>query len=103
MASKQKYIEAEEPYEIDEAFVDGIMEIPHRQRVRVLRQIKDSLEYFEFNAEETCEAGGRLGSELYYRIEYYNIEDWVPVLLEFTVIDVDDYLDMMVDKKLIIE
>ena len=39
----------------------------------------------------------------YYRIEYYNIEDWVPVLLEFTVIDVDDYLDMMVDKKLIIE
>ena len=40
------------------------MEIPHRQRVRVLRQIKDSLEYFEFNAEETCEAGGRLGSEL---------------------------------------
>ena len=103
MASKQKYIEVEEPYEIDEAFVDGIMEVKPKHRVRVLKQINDSLEYFEFNEEDTSEAGGRIDGDLYYKIEYYNIEDWIPVLLAFTVIDVDDYLDMMVDKQLILE
>ncbi len=103
MESKQRYIEVEEPYEIDEVFVDAIMEIPHRDRVRVLEQISGSLEQFEYNEEETCEAAGRIGSEFYYKIEYYNTQGWPPVLLDFYAVDVDDYLDMMVDKKLILK
>jgi len=103
MVSKQKYIEVEEPYEIDEAFVDGIMKVAPKHRVRVLKQIKDSLEYFEFNEEDTSEAGGRVDGDLYYKIEYYNVEEWVPVLLDFTTIDCDEYLDMMIDKKLILQ
>jgi hypothetical protein len=103
MESKQKYIEVEEPYEIDEVFVDAIMEIPHRDRVRVLQQISESIEKFEYNEDETSEAAGRIGSEFYYKIEYYNTRGWTPVLLDFYAVDVDDYLDMMVDKKLILK
>jgi len=103
MESRQKYIEDEEPYEIDEAFVDAIMGIPHRDRVRVLRQINDSLGKFEHNEDETSEGAGRIGSRLYYKIEYYNTQGWPPVLLDFYTVDVDEYLDMMVDKKLILE
>lgn len=103
MASKPKFIEVEDPYEVDEGFVEGVMDLPTRLRVRVLSQIKDSLWMLEYNDDETLEAGGRIGSELYYKIEYYNMEGWIPVLLEFDVIDCDEYLDLMVDNKLILK
>jgi hypothetical protein len=31
------------------------------------------------------------------------MEGWIPVLLEFDVIDCDEYLDLMVDNKLILK
>ena len=43
MASKPKFIEVEDPYEVDEGFVEGVMDLPTRLRLRVLSQIRDSL------------------------------------------------------------
>ena len=52
--------------------------------------------------DDTMVAGGRVGSQVFYEFEYYNVEGWIPVLLDFRLVEVDDYLDMMVDNKLVI-
>jgi len=103
MESRQRYIEVEVPYEIEENFVEAIMEISARQRLHVLRQIKSALDEFEYNEDETLVAGSRVGHDFFYKFEYYHAEDMPPVLLDFWVIDTDEYLDLMVDNKLIIE
>ncbi len=103
MESRPKSLEVEDPYEVEETFVDAVMVLNAPMRMMVLRQITGSIQNLEYNDDETLEAGGRIGSELYYKIEYYNTEGWTPVLLDFTAIDCDEYLDMMVDKKLILQ
>ena len=102
MESRPKYIEVDSHYELDEGFVDGIMELSAHHRLRVLRQINSAIEDLEQDNDDTLFAGGRVGSDLYYKFEYYNIEGWMPVLLGFNEVDVDDYLDMMIDNTLVI-
>lgn len=102
MESRPKYIEVDSHYELDEGFVDGIMELAAHHRLRVLRQINSAIEDLEQDDDDTLFAGGRVGSDLYYKFEYYNIEGWMPVLLSFGEVDVDEYLDMMIDNKLVI-
>lgn len=102
MESRPKYIEVDSHYELDEGFVDGIMELAAHHRLRVLRQINSAIEDLEQDNDDTLFAGGRVGSDLYYKFEYYNIEGWMPVLLSFGEVEVDDYLDMMIDNKLVI-
>ena len=102
MESRPKYIEVDSHYELDEGFVDGIMELAAHHRLRVLRQINSAIEDLEQDNDDTLFAGGRVGSDLYYKFEYYNIEGWMPVLLRFDEVDVDAYLDMMIDNKLVI-
>ena len=102
MESRPKYIEVDSHYELDEGFVDGIMELAAHHRLRVLRQINSAIEDLEQDNDDTLFAGGRVGSDLYYKFEYYNIEGWMPVLLRFNEVDVDDYLDMMIDNTLVI-
>ena len=102
MESRPKYIEVDSHYELDEGFVDGIMELAAHHRLRVLRQINSAIEDLEQDNDDTLFAGGRVGSDLYYKFEYYNIEGWMPVLLSFDEVDVDDYLYMMIDNTLVI-
>jgi hypothetical protein len=103
MESRQKYIEVDIPYEIEETFVDAVMELTSRERLHVFRQIRSAIDSLEYSEEETFEAASRVGHDLFYKFEYYNMEDWPPVLLNFWVIDTDEYLDMMIDEKLILE
>ena len=102
MESRPKYIEVDSHYELDEGFVDGIMELAAHPLLRVLRQINSAIEDLEQDDDDTLFAGGRIGSDLYYKFEYYNIEGWMPVLLTFESVEVDDYLDMMIDNTLVI-
>ena len=102
MESRPKYIEVDSSYELDEGFVDGVMELNAHHRLRVLRQINSAIEELEYTDDDTMVAGGRVGSTVFYEFEYYNMEGWVPVLLDFRLVEVDDYLDMMVDNKLVI-
>lgn len=102
MESRPKYIEVDSSYELDEGFVDGVMELAAHHRLRVLRQINSAIEELEYTNDDTMVAGGRVGSTVFYEFEYYNMEGWVPVLLDFRLVEVDDYLDMMVDNKLVI-
>jgi hypothetical protein len=103
MESKLRFIAADTPYEVDELFVDGIMELTAPDRMRILKQIQDAIPDMDYDEENTHYGGGRLGGRLYYRIEYYNIEEWTPILVDFSLIDVDEYLDMMIDQKLILK
>ncbi|WP_291811407.1 hypothetical protein [Limnobacter sp.] len=102
MESRPKYIEVDSSYELDEGFVDGVMDLAAHHRLRVLRQINSAIEDLEYADDDTLVAGGRVGSEVFYQFEYYNMEGWIPVLLDFRIVDVDDYLDMLVDNKLVI-
>lgn len=102
MELRPKYIEVDSSYELDEGFVDGVMDLAAHHRLRVLRQINSAIEDLEYADDDTLVAGGRVGSEVFYQFEYYNMEGWIPVLLDFRIVDVDDYLDMLVDNKLVI-
>ena len=102
MELRPRYIEVDSSYELDEGFVDGVMDLAAHHRLRVLRQINSAIEDLEYAEDDTLVAGGRVGDSVFYEFEYYNVEGWVPVLLDFRLVEVDDYLDMMVDNKLVI-
>ncbi len=102
MESRPRYIEVDSSYELDEGFVDGVMELSAHHRIRVLRQINSAIEELEYTYDDTTVAGGRVGSEVFYQFEYFNMEGWIPVLIDFNLVQVDDYLDMLVDNKLVI-
>ena len=102
MESRPRYIEVDSSYELDEGFVDGVMDLAAHHRLRVLRQINSAIEDLEYAEDDTLVAGGRVGDSVFYEFEYYNMEGWHPVLLDFRIVDVDDYLDMLVDNKLVI-
>ena len=76
MESRPKYIEVDSHYELDEGFVDGIMELNAHHRLRVLRQINSAIEDLEQDDDDTLFAGGRVGSDLYYKFEYYTSNDF---------------------------
>ena len=103
MEYSQKFIEAEASYELDENFVDAIMALPSMDRVRVIRQVNSSYESFTSDEENTQLAAGRLGGEMFYQIEYYKVEDYMIILLDFSVIDIDTYLDHMNDKTILMQ
>ena len=102
MELRPRYIEVDSSYELDEGFVDGVMDLAAHHRLRVLRQINSAIEDLEYAEDDTLVAGGRVGDSVFYEFEYYNMEGWHPVLLDFRIVDVDDYLDMLVDNKLVI-
>lgn len=102
MELRPRYIEVDSSYELDEGFVDGVMDLAAHHRLRVLRQINSAIEDLEYSEDDTLVAGGRVGDSVFYEFEYYNMEGWHPVLLDFRIVDVDDYLDMLVDNKLVI-
>ncbi len=102
MELRPRYIEVDSSYELDEGFVDGVMDLAAHDRLRVLRQINRAIENLEYDEDDSLVAGGRVGDSVFYEFEYYNMEGWHPVLLDFRIVDVDDYLDMLVDNKLVI-
>jgi hypothetical protein len=102
MESTQKYIEVEQAYELDEKFVDGIMDLASIDRVRVIRQLNAAVDSFTNDEENTQIAAGRIGGEMYYEIEYYKDEEMV-ILLDFSAIELDDYLDYMNEGKILLQ
>lgn len=102
MESTQKYIEVEQAYELDEKFVDGIMDLASIDRVRVIRQLNATVDSFTNDEENTQIAAGRIGGEMYYEIEYYKDEEMV-ILLDFSDIELDDYLDYMNEGKILLQ
>jgi DNA polymerase III delta prime subunit len=102
MESTQKYIEVEQAYELDEKFVDGIMDLASIDRVRVIRQLNAAVDSFTNDDENTQIAAGRIGGEMYYEIEYYKDEEMV-ILLDFSAIELDDYLDYMNEGKILLQ
>ncbi|MDB4558170.1 hypothetical protein N9Z89_00655 [Akkermansiaceae bacterium] len=102
MESTQKYIEVEQAYELDEKFVDGIMDLASIDRVRVIRQLNAAVDSFTNDDENTQIAAGRIGGEMYYEIEYYKDEEMV-ILLDFSDIELDDYLDYMNEGKILLQ
>ena len=102
MESTQKYIEVEQAYELDEKFVDGIMDLASIDRVRVIRQLNAAVDSFTNDEENTQIAAGRIGGEIYYEIEYYKDEEMV-ILLDFSDIELDDYLDYMNEGKILLQ
>ena len=102
MESTQKYIEVEQAYELDEKFVYGIMDLASIDRVRVIRQLNAAVDSFTNDDENTQIAAGRIGGEMYYEIEYYKDEEMV-ILLDFSDIELDDYLDYMNEGKILLQ
>src|SRR5210317_112016 len=60
MESKLRFIAADTPYEVDELFVDGIMELTAPDRMRILKQIQDAIPDMDYDEESTHYGGGRL-------------------------------------------
>ncbi len=102
MEYTQKYIEVEQAYELDENFVDSLMDLPSMTRVRIIRQLNAGVDSFPYDEEHTQIAAGRIDGEMYYEIEYFKDEEMV-ILLDFSVIDLDDYLDYMNEKRILLQ
>ena len=95
MDLKQKYIEETKPYELDEAFLDQLREIPIKHSVPIAVLI-------DVNAERLPELDGwtqaagaviRGNPSTFYEVEYLKEKNEKPFYITITETDADAYLD----------
>ena len=79
MGAEQKFT-GDSSYDVDQNFIDKIKEVPVSVSISIARLIHPKKEAIFFN------------------LEIYKSEDEMPYLIDFNLIDADDYLDLILKK-----
>ena len=100
MESKQKYIQDNYYYEVDDWFVDKLKSYPRKIELKShLWSITILISYLtnEGELKELEESAPNL-KVLSFEVEYLKEPDQPPIFLDIEPIDVDEYLDYILDK-----
>lgn len=101
MDAEQKYTEANS-YEVGQEFIDKLKQVPISVSLSVARLIDECLPRIPFNEMDSQIHGGVVHSKkqaIFFSIEVYNSEEESPYLMDFNLIDSDEYLDLILEKK----
>ena len=101
MDAEQKYTEANS-YEVGQEFIDKLKQVPISVSLSVARLIDECLSRIPFNEMDSQIHGGVVHSKkqaIFFSIEVYNSEEESPYLMDFNLIDSDEYLDLILEKK----
>lgn len=103
MALKQRYIEAIDLYyEVDDWFVTQLKEFPRLVGIEIAAQVNSSYDSLPQKNGWSQTVGGvckDFKPPVYFEVEYLNQEDEPPFFLDVVTIEVDDYLDYIIEKK----
>lgn len=105
MDLKQKYIGGMSHYEIDDWFVRKLKELPKDAGIDIAYQADYNFDLLPTQEGWTQKVGGvctRTKEPLYFELEYLHQPDERPIFLDVEVIDVDDYLDYILENKILI-
>tara|TARA_Y100001973_G_C5208996_1_gene343880 strand:+ start:1821 stop:2189 length:369 start_codon:yes stop_codon:yes gene_type:complete len=101
MELKQKYIEGNF-FEVDEWFIERLQKYPPKAGIDVARQLEINFDDLEELSGWTQRVGGvctTLEEPIYFEIEYLKQPDEPPLFLDISAIEVDDYLDYILENK----
>ena len=101
MDAEQKYTEANS-YEVGQEFIDKLKKVPLSVSLSVARLIDECFPRIPFNEMDSQIHGGVVHNKeeaIFFSIEIFNSEAESPYLLDFNLIDSDEYLDLILEKK----
>jgi len=100
MALKQRYIGDDVRYEIDEWFIEKLRDFPFKVGIEIAHQLEDNYDELPEVMGWTQKIGGMClkREPVYFELEFLNQPTETPVFLDINEIDVDEYLDYMIDK-----
>jgi len=99
---QRKYIE-DRDFEMDELVWLEVRKLPEKRQIDIVNQIDWNVPLLEeTNGWIECISGVSIlhGIPLYFKFEYLNQEDDIPIFVDFEVIKIDTYLDYVLDKKI---
>ncbi len=100
MDLKRRSSEDEVDYELDEWFLDKLRDLPMPIGVDIARQLDQNFLDLKEQVGWTQKIGGvSLKKEpVYFEIEFLKQPNEHPIFVDVNEIDVDDYLDYMIEK-----
>mgnify|MGYP003109223529 CR=1 FL=1 len=105
MDSKQKYTEAmheESFYEVDDWFIQKLRKAPRQIGIHIANLIDKNYASLPTAVGWTQNVGGVCATTdepFYFELEYLKQPDEAPIFLDIKEIDVDDYLDYILENK----
>ena len=101
MDAEQKYTEANS-YEVGQEFIDKLKQVPLSVSLSVARLIDECFPRIPFDEMDSQIHGGVVHNKkaaIFFSIEIFNSETESPYLIDFNLIDSDEYLDLILEKK----
>lgn len=101
---RQKYIGENKHYEIDESFIEKIREMPRPIGIDIAIQVDEvasdlpSLNFWQQNIAGVSHIDRE---PFFFIIEYFHEEDEAPIFFDINEIDVNEYLDLYNNNKII--
>ncbi len=97
MDVKSKY--TTELFDVTEDFIDGLQDLDIRTGIKIAKFIKDNLDDIEINTFVSTILGGVVINEdnepVTFALEIIKQNESFPVLSDITLIDMDEYLDLL--------
>ena len=101
MDAEQKYTEANS-YEVGQEFIDKLKEVPLSVSLSVARLIDECFPSIPYDEMDSQIHGGVVHNKeeaIFFSIEIFNSEEESPYLMDFNLIDSDEYLDLIIENK----
>lgn len=105
MESKQKYTQDNYYYEVDDWFVDRLKSLPRKHGIEIASMIDFNFDILPDKIGWTQHVGGvctKYKEPIYFEVEYLKEPMQPPIFLDIGLIEVDDYLDYILDKNVLI-
>jgi hypothetical protein len=104
MGVKQRFLEADLYYEVDDFFVSKLKDFPRNVGIDIASQVNVSYEDLPTRSGWTQTIGGvcnETNPALFFEVEYLNQDEEPPLFLDINPIDSDDYLDYILEKNIL--
>ena len=105
MESRQRYTEAIKPYDFDVDFLESLRAFDKQTSVRIVMALEDNAYLLPKEDGWIQEAGGVLKGEypFFFVIRFLHEYGSTPLFLEIEEIYPDDYLDFILEEKILID
>jgi hypothetical protein len=105
MESRQRYTEAIRPYDFDVDFLESLRSFDKQTSVRVVMVLEDNADSLPIEDGWIQEAGCVLKGKypFFFVVRFLHENDSTPLFLEIEEIYTDDYLDFILEEKILID
>jgi len=105
MESRLRYTEDERPFDYDETFLISLRRLHKQLLINIIRTLEDNASYLPKKDGWVQDAAGVIKGDdpYFFKVEYLHQEHETPLFLELEEICTDEYLDYMLEDKILID